>query len=432
MRSIALVIRHELLSVLRKPSFWVTTFVLPALLMLFSFGAQAVGTQALEAPPSMLPAQADTPDEKPSPTAIGYVDQAGIIEGLPDDVSASTVRAYRDEAAARAALADGELSQYYLVPADFMETGSVSVVTADFVLLDDIKAAGIFQRILNYNLLDGDAWLTRLATQPILELEATALEIDLIPMGRDQHMARLLVGYGTLFIFFFVLTMSSSFMLRSVTKEKENRVVEVLLVSLRPPDLMVGKIIGLGLLALLQMMLWIAGSLLTLRRGSLLLTAFGDVLSEGVTLPQGFVVWAVVYFVLGYVLYSSLLGAIGALAPNARETGSFTFLALLPLMLPVWLYTSFFEAPHGTLAVMLSLIPLTAPTAMLPRLAGGGVPWWQPAIGALLLAITAYGFALLAARFFRAGNLLSGASLSWRRIWAELRRWNAGSEVEGR
>jgi ABC-type Na+ efflux pump permease subunit len=57
---------------------------------------------------------------------------------------------------------------------------------------------------------------------------------------------------------------------------------------------------------------------------------------------------------------------------------------------------------------------------MLPRLAGGGVPWWQPVTGALLLAVTAYGFALLAARFFRAGNLLSGASLSWRRVWGEL------------
>jgi ABC-2 type transport system permease protein len=388
--------------------------------MLFSFGAQAVGTQALEAPPPVLTRNPGAAGDAPSPAVIGYVDQAGLIEALPDGVSAAAVRAYPDEAAARVALAQGELSQYYLVPEDFLETGSLSVVTADFVLLDDIKAAGIFQRILNYNLLDGDGSLARLATRPILDLHTTALEIDPTPVGQDQQMARLMVGYGTLFIFFFVLTMSSSFMLRSITKEKENRVVEVLLVSLRPPDLMVGKIIGLGLLALLQMTLWIAGSLLTLRRGSLLLTAFGDVLSDGVTLPQGFVAWAVLYFVLGYLLYSSLLGAIGALAPNSKETGSFTFLALLPLMLPVWLYTSFFEAPHGTLAVVLSLIPLTAPTAMLPRLAGGGVPWWQPVTGALLLAVTAYGFALLAARFFRAGNLLSGASLSWRRVWGEL------------
>jgi len=141
-----------------------------------------------------------------------------------------------------------------------------------------------------------------------------------------------------------------------------------------------------------------------------------------IALPKGFVVWGLLYFVLGYILYASLLGAIGALAPNTRETGQFTFIAMLPLMLPVWLNTAFIQAPNGLLATIVSLFPLTAPTSMLPRLAAGGVPFWQPLVGLAALVVTTYLFVLIAARFFRADTLLSSASMSWARVVEEFKK----------
>jgi ABC-2 type transport system permease protein len=208
-----------------------------------------------------------------------------------------------------------------------------------------------------------------------------------------------------------VITMSSGFMLQSVAREKENRTMEVLLVTLQPRQLMLGKILGLSVVALLQMAVWMAGALLVLSRGQDILGMAG-----AVTLPSGFLLWALLYFVLGYLLYASLMGAIGALAPTAREGQQFTFFVLLPLLIPLWLNSVFVHTPDGTLAVALSLFPLTAPTSMMTRLVATSVPGWQLAVSLLGLALTTYLLVALAARFFRADTLLSSSSLHWRQL----------------
>ena len=140
------------------------------------------------------------------------------------------------------------------------------------------------------------------------------------------------------------------------------------------------------------------------------------------TLPPGFAIWVLLYFMFGFAAYASALGAVGVLAPTAREGAQFTFIVLLPLMIPLWLNTVFSQEPNGGLATFLSLFPPTSPLAMVTRLAAGGVPPWQPFAGLLGLAAMAYALVLLSARLFRADTLLSGASLNWKRIVRELRR----------
>ncbi|MGC9523762.1 MAG: ABC transporter permease, partial [Anaerolineae bacterium] len=234
-----------------------------------------------------------------------------------------------------------------------------------------------------------------------------------------EGVAAMAAPTAMLFIFFFVLTMSSSFMLRSVTKEKESRVVEVLLLSLRPRELMLGKILGLGVAALLQMAIWMGGGLLVLGEGLPILGLAASALS--LDLPTGFLIWVALYFLLGYLTFSSALGALGTLAPNMREGSQFTFALLLPLMIPLWLSSSFIDAPNGPLATFLSIFPLTAPVSMVTRLAATTVPLWQILLSLGLLAATTYGFVLISARFFRADTLLSTAPLNLQRILSELR-----------
>jgi ABC-2 type transport system permease protein len=135
-----------------------------------------------------------------------------------------------------------------------------------------------------------------------------------------------------------------------------------------------------------------------------------------VQLPPSFIGWTLAYMLLGYLLYASLMGALGALAPTAREGNQFSFAVLLPLIIPIWLNGFLVHAPNGAMAVILSLFPLTSPPAMIARLAATDVPFWQPAIGIVGLAITTYLVILLSARFFRADTLLSSASLNWRRL----------------
>jgi ABC-2 type transport system permease protein len=166
--------------------------------------------------------------------------------------------------------------------------------------------------------------------------------------------------------------------------------------------------------ALLQIGVW-GGGLFIMNGGSL-----GSLSTLG--LPQGFFAWALLYFVLGYLLYASLLGALGALAPSTREGTQFTFLVLLPLFIPLMLNSVLIESPNGGLATFLSLFPLTSPVTMIARLAAGSVPIEQLLLGLALLAITTYGIIVFAARFFRADTLLSFDALNFRRVVREIRR----------
>jgi ABC-2 type transport system permease protein len=204
--------------------------------------------------------------------------------------------------------------------------------------------------------------------------------------------------------------------MRSVVAEKENRTVEVLLLSLRPYELMVGKILGLSVVAWTQLLAWLGAAVLMLNRGSEWLNV------SGFDFPPGFFVWALLFLAFGYLLYAAVMAAGGALAPNAREGGKVTWLLILPLMPTMMFGSTFLENPHGTLALVLSLFPLSAPSAMVTRLAVAEVPLWQPIVSLLGLAGTGYLTVLLAARFFRAGNLLSQAAFNWRRFatgWQE-------------
>ena len=413
MRNILIVIRHEALNMLGRRSFWFMTFLFPAFIILVSFGSQLLAQNAFEESSSQ--GFSDLISGHTGP-AIGYVDQAGIITQLPASIPNGLLQQYPDVAAAQAALNAGQLKQYYVIPADFVKTGKMELVDTKFSPFNTFTGKSIFEFIVNLNLA-GNADLANAIQSPTYSVITKALGPQ-TGQSTDEA-AKFFVPFAVMFVFFFVITMSSGFMLQSVTKEKENRTVEVLLMSVRPRELMLGKVIGLGLVALLQMAIWIgAGYGIAGQGGSLMGLAVGSI-----TLPPGFVVWAVLYFLFGYLLYSSALGALGALAPNAREGAQFTFIFMLPLMIPLWLANTFIQTPNDGLSVFLSLFPLTAPTSMLTRLAAAGsVPFEQLLIGLIGLAITAYLFVMLSARFFRADTLLASGSLNLRRIVSAIRR----------
>ncbi len=415
MHNVWLVIKHEIITMLGKRSFWLMTFLFPALIIGLSAGSQMLAQKSLEeVDESVLTGGAPTAMQ-----VIGYVDQAGLIEQLPQGVPPDMLRAFPDEAAAQAALEAGELSQYYLIPADFVQTGELVLVDSHFAPFRGFESgsADLLQYLVNYNLVK-DERLTALLGDPTWSVvgEKLAPQEGATETSNLSGMMGFWVPYATMFIFFFVITMSGGFMLQSVANEKENRTVEILLLSLRPRELMLGKVVGLGVTALLQMGLWVGVGLLMLDQRTGIIEA-----AASFSLPSGFLVWGVLYFLLGYLLYASLLGAIGALAPTAREGAQFTFVVIMPLLVPLWLSNVFFETPNSPLATAFSLFPLTAPTSMVTRLITGGVPLWQPIVSLAGLALTAYLLVLLSARFFRADTLLSGASLHWRRIVQEFK-----------
>ena len=237
-RIVWLVMRREFLTTVSRRSFWLTTFLLPLFLLVLTVGMQTLTERSLGETGTL------TPGPGASTAAIGYVDQSGILRNLPPDLPAGALRPFADEASAQGALRRGDVTQYYLIPADYVQTGALAIVTRDYRPLAANQVSPLVTYALNYG-LTGDQRVAALLFDPAPQLETH------VPGGRrgrsfggrSSGLRRALRGAlhplpG--------LVMSGGFMLTSVSKEKENRTAEVLLVSLRPRDLMLGKIAGPG------------------------------------------------------------------------------------------------------------------------------------------------------------------------------------------
>jgi ABC-2 type transport system permease protein len=209
---------------------------------------------------------------------------------------------------------------------------------------------------------------------------------------------------------------SGSYLFQSLAQEKSNRVMEVLLVSLRPWNLLAGKLLGLGALALVQYASWAAIGVLAL---ALTGQGAGQLLS-GVNLSTAEAVWIVPYALGGFLLYAGLMAGIGALAPDVEGSRAWIFVISLPMMVPIYFASLIVSAPNGPVAVVLSLFPFSAPVAMLMRLTSTGVPTWQLGASLVLLLLGGFLTVWLMARLFRVQTLLSGESLSLSRMWAAL------------
>lgn len=414
MRNIFIVLKHEFLSTIQKPSFWVTTFVLPGFIILLNIGSQLMAQNVVtDNAPTLIPGL--DLSQVQHPTLIGFVDHAELITELPSSIPPGLLQKFNSEETANSALESGVIDQYYIIPADFLQTGSLRLVSADFSPFSIIDEP-LFDFVISYA-LSGDETRALVYTNPTFSIYPQQLgPQETAETGTDNPFT-FFVPFAVMFIFFFLITMSSGYMLQSVSREKENRTAEVLLVSLRPRELMLGKVLGLSLVALLQLSFWAGGGLLAFDRLRETLES-----AASLALPEGFIAWGLAFFLLGYLLYASMMGAVGALAPSAREGGQFTFLIILPLLIPLWMNFAFIESPNGTLATVLSLIPLTAPVAMMTRMVATTVPTWQILVSLGGLALFTYVMVLISARFFRADTLLSDAALQWRRLFSAFRK----------
>jgi len=260
-------------------------------------------------------------------------------------------------------------------------------------------------------------------------------------------------GFGYLIMMFIIIY--GGFVMRSVIEEKTSRIIEVIISSVKPFQLMMGKIIGTSLAGLTQFAIWIfsAGLLLFVVMSFLGLDTSG--IQSAAVLPgasvNGMAVmpseinemqlyanelmqipWAMlifffmIYFILGYLIYSSIYAAIGAAVDNETDTQQFIFPIILPLMLAIYVgFFSVFGNPHGPIAVGFSLFPLTSPIVMLMRLPGGigdgGVPIWQLILSIALLVGTFIGIVWLAAKIYRVGILMYGKKPSYKELFKWLK-----------
>jgi ABC-2 type transport system permease protein len=397
MNKILIVVKNEIITIISRLSFWLAALGIPLLGALI-FGVVGIINRNVAATQTVSQVFTGTQDVRPE----GYVDLSGIIRKIPESVSPGMFVAYPDEASARKALAAREISAFYVVQNDYLQKGRITYVRPDFnPLASSNKQTGIFTWLVQVNIAGGDWMFANLVNGP-LKVDDTSLATVAAP---DQNNPLALwTPYAITLLFTMLIMGSSSLLLNNISKEKENRIIEMLLTSITPRQLLTGKILGLGVVGLGQTIVWLGLSYTLLN-----LSGQTFHLPSEIHLPVSFLAWGLVFFLLGYAVYASLMAGLGALAPNLREASQATFVILLPMMIPLFLSSSVFMTdPNGPIATGLSLFPLSAPASMMARLSVGGVAWWQPPLAAVLMAGTAFLIVRAVAGMFRAQALLSG------------------------
>ena len=397
MREILMVARQELIVNLRRPGFILMTLLVPALgALALLIGSLFGGQMSSFFADQFMPAQ----------TRVGYVDHSGVLRpDLPG--YASSLTEYAGEDTARAALLAKEIASYFVLPADYMQTGKVLVYGlgggfSTFIAADN-ELIGAF--VLD-SLLAGrvDPAVLARAREP-LNVEPVTLDESgqVKPEGRFSWLGDFVIPY--LFSILFVITIftTSGFLLQGVSEEKEGRVIEILLSSISPSQLLTGKILGLGALGLIQVIVWVASAAVLVAATAAVFSVVGLV-----TISAGTIFLAVVYFVLGYLLFATLMAVAGSVGTSMRESqqiaGIFSIAAALPWMAINFMFTD----PNSPIVVALSYFPLTSPVMMLLRLGFGQVPPVQIAIS-LVLLVAGLAVSLWAgAKIFRVGLLMYG------------------------
>lgn len=241
--------------------------------------------------------------------------------------------------------------------------------------------------------------------------------------------------FGYLIMMFIIIY--GNMVMRSVIEEKTNRIVEIIISSVKPFQLMMGKIIGTSLAGILQFLIWaVIGFALLFATSSFFGVQMGaqqpaEVAAAAQSDMQLYIreLWElpiatmvisfIVFFIGGYFLYSSFYAAIGAAVDNETDSQQFLFPIIMPLILGV--YIGFFTVmndPHGTVATVFSIIPLTSPIVMLMRIPFG-VPWWQILLSMVLLFATFMLVVWFSAKIYRIGILMYGKKPTYK----ELFRW---------
>ncbi len=403
LRLMGIVARRDYVRTVKRRGFIVGTLLLPVgLLALF-------GLSAVLAPSSGGGSAGS------DGTRIVIVNDSGVDLRAVATAPAVTLLT---RAAADAAMTSGAIREFYRIPSTWPAHPDIQRVEpssggfsldaaqrhqAQDLLLDATLRAGL----LGAAGVSGDV-----ITRTIQPAQVTTITVTGSEVSDAAQAASLLLPFGFTLLFVMSIFITSGYLLQSVTEEKENRVVEILLSSVPSLPLMAGKIVGLGASGLTQVAIWIGASLVLVPIIGGQLGGIGDLHVSPPVLLLG-----LVYFVLGYLCFGAIFTAIGAIAPGNREaqqySGFFGFVAVIPLVFSSVVLTD----PTSPLVWVLAIVPLTAPATMLMVLTiADPIPMAMVVVSLLSLSIFVVLATIASSRVFRATLLLYGVRPSLRRI----------------
>lgn len=277
-------------------------------------------------------------------------------------------------------------------------------------------------------------------------LRVSTLKVD--ELGKQESSsteAAAAAGYVMAFLIYIMLIIYGMFVMRGVIEEKTNRIVEVVISTVKPFQLMMGKLLGICAVGITQIVMWgilvtvimvvVSGLVLSnldidpamMQKGMAQMQNSGVQMPEQAEILQGVmnavsaknILLFLFYFLGGYLLYGALFAAVGSAVDQESDAQQFTFPVMLPLILPMTMIGNVLQNPNGTLSVVMSHIPFTSPIIMMMRQASVEVPWYEILISMALLVLGIIACVWLAGRIYRVGILMYGKKVSF----AEIGRW---------
>ncbi|NLT73217.1 MAG: ABC transporter permease [Chloroflexi bacterium] len=400
-RKLWLVARTTYLGQVRSTTFLVMTFVLPLIVVVVA------------AVPILL-------DERDSAATYGLVDLSGALDpSTPvsgeEEIS---LQRYDTEADAEQARVAGTVEGYLVVAADYLAEGTLAYHGAE---APDPSAMEGLERALRYGLApEAPPWLhERLAEPAIWQYEALAKGARLDDGFEVTLWAMAPIALSVLFALMLTTTLNG--IAPAIMREREERSMEMVLTSLRPVELVGGKLLGLSLLTITQAGIWLLAAAVALA-----LVWINQGTGGWPDVPWHVLGWAVMLCVPGYLLYGSLAAGLGVISGGREQARQITGLLAILAVSPIWMLTSVMKAPLSPASTILSVIPTFAPVLALFRMSMAEVPPWQLWLAAVLLWVSVALAIAAVARLFRASALLYGQILSPRGILSAL-----GTRKEG-
>jgi ABC-2 type transport system permease protein len=372
---------------------------------------------------------------------LAVIDETGrLFQHMSDEAPerVSLLLSRDDLAAVRGQVEAGRFDGYLLLPSTLIEgIGSATYVT------DGGMGTGIrlqLDRLVN-RAVDRERLLEANVPPEVLEALQQRVEVRSVriaPEGEvgSDPMLSSIAGYIMGFIIYIAVFIYGAMVMHGVMEEKTSRVVEVMASSVRPFDLLLGKVLGVGAMGLLQMLAWlvllIGGAFVV----SVVMAMFFDPSAVtavemgeeipvasfdfgSIAIPWGLIAWFILFFLGGYLLYASLFAAVGSAVEQPQDAQTLMLPVTLPIIIPIIFIAFVIESPNAPLSVILSLIPFFSPILMVVRLGSTSVPFYEVAASFASLVGAFFGAIWLSGRIYRIGILMYGKKASFR----DLARW---------
>lgn len=418
MNKIWIVAKSEFMRRVRSKGFILTTLLLPFALVLLGVFIVFISVSAFN-------------EEEASARTIAVVDETGVLLEQLHTLSDERLQFVRPEEpvdALRQAIIDDVYDGFLVLPAGLVDgEGHVMYYTIEggSSIFGDrverqLESAVEAQRLVRENISpEMLAFLNADVPVQVVKLTETGEEA-----GNTEFF--MVLGFIMGFLIFMMMIVYGSVVMQGVIDEKSSRVVEVIISSVKPFHLMMGKVLGIGAMGLTQVVVWsglvMAGSvalgpilMLFIDPGTMNLPdnpGTEEVLREvGITIPTfspEIFVWFVLYFLFGYLLYASFYATVGSIVESQQESQAFLLPLLLPVIVAMYTLMPQVQSPHSTLSVVMSMLPLTSPISMIVRAAVADVPLWQMLLSLLLLVGSFIGAIWVCSRIYRVGILMYG------------------------